>query len=113
MLFASGSKRYLQCFLDSTYKTLVFTQGEGAGPQMNSNRLNNQTQQHVKTQMKSLPNIKTPTKCNDEVLSNSDVKSLPNMLNTNWTQDLNKITDPNMKKTENHVRFTKRHDFWK
>ena len=29
MLFASGRKRYLPCFLDSTYKTLVFTQGEG------------------------------------------------------------------------------------
>ena len=25
----------------------------------------------------------TPTKCNDQVLSNSDVKSLPTMLNTN------------------------------
>ena len=29
--------------------------------------------------VKSLPNIKTPTKCNDQVLSNSDVKSLPNI----------------------------------
>ena len=54
--------------------------------------------------MKSLPNIKTPTKCNDEVLSNSDVKSLHNMLNTNWTQDLNKITDPNMKKKHKIMR---------
>ena len=41
-----------------------------------------------KSDVKSLPNIKTPTKCNDQVLSNSDVKSLPNMLNTNWMQDL-------------------------
>jgi len=51
MLFASGRKRYLPCFLDSTYKKNGIYAGGGGGRQMNSNRLNNQVQQHVKTQM--------------------------------------------------------------
>ena len=63
----------------------------------------------------SMKMIKTPPKCNDQVLSNSDVKFSTDMPNTTSTQDLYKIISYHKSKLqtwkqENHafpMRFIK------